>query len=95
MHSQVGDLVIDDDGIAQKGLLVRHLVMPDGLAARAGHALPSPGYLKEHLCEHHGPVPALSQGPCRSEDRQKDTAAEYEEALDAAKSAGISRLDSE
>ncbi len=28
MHRQVGDLVIDDNGIAKQGLLVRHLVMP-------------------------------------------------------------------
>lgn len=28
MHSQVGDLETDDKGIAQKGLLIRHLVMP-------------------------------------------------------------------
>lgn len=28
MYSQVGDLVIGSDGIAQRGLLVRHLVMP-------------------------------------------------------------------
>ena len=28
MHRQVGDLVIDDDGLARRGLLVRHLVMP-------------------------------------------------------------------
>jgi putative pyruvate formate lyase activating enzyme len=32
MHRQVGDLIIDDSGIARRGLLVRHLVMPDGLA---------------------------------------------------------------
>jgi putative pyruvate formate lyase activating enzyme len=32
MHRQVGDLVIDDAGIAERGLLVRHLVMPNGLA---------------------------------------------------------------
>jgi putative pyruvate formate lyase activating enzyme len=32
MHRQVGDLVIDDDGIACRGLLVRHLVLPNGLA---------------------------------------------------------------
>ncbi|MBN1323120.1 MAG: radical SAM protein [Methanotrichaceae archaeon] len=31
MHRQVGDLVIED-GIAQRGLLVRHLVLPGGLA---------------------------------------------------------------
>ncbi len=28
MHRQVGDLVLGADGIAQRGLLVRHLVMP-------------------------------------------------------------------
>jgi putative pyruvate formate lyase activating enzyme len=28
MHRQVGELVIDERGIAQRGLLVRHLVMP-------------------------------------------------------------------
>jgi len=32
MHRQVGDLVIDDEGIARKGLLVRHLVLPEGIA---------------------------------------------------------------
>ena len=32
MHRQVGDLVLDDRGIARRGLLVRHLVLPGGLA---------------------------------------------------------------
>ncbi|NQT16308.1 MAG: radical SAM protein, partial [Planctomycetes bacterium] len=32
MHRQVGDLVIDSQGIARRGLLVRHLVMPNDLA---------------------------------------------------------------
>jgi putative pyruvate formate lyase activating enzyme len=32
MHRQVGDLVIDDSGIARRGLLIRHLVLPQGLA---------------------------------------------------------------
>jgi len=32
MHRQVGDLVVAADGIAQRGLLVRHLVLPDDLA---------------------------------------------------------------
>ncbi len=32
MHAQVGDLVIGEDGIARHGLLVRHLLLPDGLA---------------------------------------------------------------
>ncbi|MCK9266510.1 radical SAM protein [bacterium] len=32
MHKQVGDLKVDSDGIAKKGLLVRHLVLPNNLA---------------------------------------------------------------
>ena len=32
MHSQVGDLKIDSSGLAFRGLLVRHLVMPAGIS---------------------------------------------------------------
>ncbi|MGC8866773.1 MAG: radical SAM protein [Elusimicrobiales bacterium] len=32
MHRQVGDLKLDDRGIAQRGLLIRHLVLPNNLA---------------------------------------------------------------
>jgi putative pyruvate formate lyase activating enzyme len=32
MHTQVGDLVMDSRDIALRGLLVRHLVLPGGLA---------------------------------------------------------------
>ncbi len=32
MHRQVGNLVLDETGIAIRGLIVRHLVMPDNIA---------------------------------------------------------------
>mgnify|MGYP000281863543 FL=1 len=32
MHRQVGDLITDKAGIAQRGLIIRHLVLPDGVA---------------------------------------------------------------
>ncbi|MFZ3047793.1 MAG: radical SAM protein [Desulfatirhabdiaceae bacterium] len=32
MHRQVGDLILDQAEIASRGLLVRHLVMPNGIA---------------------------------------------------------------
>jgi len=32
MHRQVGDLVVGAGGVAERGLLVRHLVLPGGLA---------------------------------------------------------------
>ncbi|MFC1743317.1 radical SAM protein [Candidatus Riflebacteria bacterium] len=35
MHRQVGDLITDEEGIATKGLLIRHLVMPEGLSDTA------------------------------------------------------------
>jgi putative pyruvate formate lyase activating enzyme len=35
MHRQVGDLTMDDRGVAQQGLLVRHLVLPNDLAGTA------------------------------------------------------------
>jgi putative pyruvate formate lyase activating enzyme len=31
MHRQVGDLIFDENGLAKSGVLLRHLVMPDGL----------------------------------------------------------------
>ena len=32
MYRQVGELVVDEVGIAQQGLIVRHLILPNGLA---------------------------------------------------------------
>ena len=33
MHSQVGDLSVNSEGIAERGLLIRHLVMPNGISS--------------------------------------------------------------
>jgi putative pyruvate formate lyase activating enzyme len=33
MHRQVGDLRMNSAGIAERGLLIRHLVMPNGVAS--------------------------------------------------------------
>jgi len=32
MHRQVGNLTVGEDGVAQKGLIVRHLILPNGIA---------------------------------------------------------------
>ena len=32
MYRQVGNLVTDDDGIAKRGLIIRHLILPGGLS---------------------------------------------------------------
>ena len=33
MHRQVGDLIINSKGVAERGLLIRHLVMPERVAS--------------------------------------------------------------
>lgn len=38
MYRQVGDLKTDDDGVAQRGVMLRHLVMPNGVAGTARFA---------------------------------------------------------
>jgi putative pyruvate formate lyase activating enzyme len=32
MYRQVGDLAVDESGVAQRGLIVRHLILPNGVA---------------------------------------------------------------
>ncbi|MFC1908012.1 radical SAM protein, partial [Chloroflexota bacterium] len=32
MYRQVGELIVDESGLAQRGLIVRHLILPNGLA---------------------------------------------------------------
>jgi len=36
MFRQVGNLVLDEDGIATRGLIVRHLILPNGLSGTEG-----------------------------------------------------------
>ncbi|MDI7269185.1 MAG: radical SAM protein [Myxococcota bacterium] len=95
MHRQVGDLEIDDRGIAVRGLLVRHLVMPNGLAGTDASmrflASLSPRtyvnvmgqYRPEHIAAAH---PTIGRRPRRDE---------IERARGAARAAGLQRLDGE
>ena len=32
MHRQVGDVILDESGLARQGLIIRHLILPNGLA---------------------------------------------------------------
>jgi len=94
MHRQVGDLVWDDDGIAQRGLLVRHLVLPNGLAGTPE--------LMRFLAEEISPntyVNVMAQyRPCyRAHEfpdiNRRPTSREYQDAVQAALDAGLTRLD--
>ncbi len=94
MHRQVGDLVLDGGGVAQRGLLVRHLVMPNGLAgtpeiARFLAEEISPGTYVNVMDQYH---PCAAASGNRAINR-RITAEEFQGALDAALKAGLTRLD--
>lgn len=94
MHRQVGDLEIDDDGVARRGLLVRHLVMPQGMAGTPevmrflAETLSPRTYVnvmaQYRPCGDAEKVEALTGYPSRTE---------FEQAVAAAKAAGLVRLD--
>ena len=91
MHKQVGDLVLNEEGIAIKGLLIRHLVMPGGLAGTAS--------LMKFIAEEISPkswINIMDQYyPTYLADRypeinRRSTRKEYLEALKAAEQASPS-----
>ena len=95
MHRQVGDLVIDKtSGLAVKGILVRHLVLPGGLAGTAkimaflANSLSRDTYVnvmsQYRPCGRAREMPALAVAL---------SPAEYDQAVRAANAAGITRLD--
>jgi putative pyruvate formate lyase activating enzyme len=94
MHRQVGDLVMDESGVARRGLLVRHLVLPDDLSGTRE--------IMEFLAREVSPrtyVNVMGQyRPCgRAGEhpflRQFLTGLEHEEAQRLAREAGLTRLD--
>jgi putative pyruvate formate lyase activating enzyme len=94
MHRQVGDLVLDKDGIAQRGLLVRHLILPEGLAGtrevvRFLAEEISPNTYLNLMAQYRPAFRAHEHPPL---DRPI-TAAEYDEAVEMAQAAGLTRLD--
>ncbi len=94
MHRQVGDLVLDFRGIAQRGLLVRHLVLPEGLAgtkeivAFLAKEISPDTYT--NIMEQYYPCYQASEHPPL--DRRL-TREEYRRAVKAAREAGLTRLD--
>ncbi|MCC7173620.1 MAG: hypothetical protein IT159_00370 [Bryobacterales bacterium] len=94
MHRQVGDLVTDEKGIALRGLMIRHLVLPENIAgtdrfvrfvaerlSRGTYVNIMAQYRPEHKAKG---IPELSR---------RITSAEYEQALRWANQAGLTRLD--
>ena len=94
MHRQVGDLVPDDDGIARRGLLVRHLVLPGGIAG-TDRVL---AFLAEQISRDTYVNLMDPYRPCYRADgypeiNRPTTSAEFCEALAAAERVGLTRID--
>jgi putative pyruvate formate lyase activating enzyme len=93
MHRQVGDLEIVD-GIAKKGLLIRHLAMPNGLAGSRetmefiAQEISLNTYI--NIMDQYRPCGEASKFP---EINRPLTAKEYLEAVEITRSFGLSRLD--
>jgi putative pyruvate formate lyase activating enzyme len=94
MHRQVGDLALDEAGVARRGLLVRHLVLPDEMSGTRE--------IMEFLAREISPdtyVNVMGQyRPCgRASEhpslRKFLTPLEHAEALQMSREAGLRRLD--
>lgn len=95
MHRQVGDLLLDDRGIAYRGLLIRHLVLPEGHAGSEECFQ----WIAEKLSRNTYLNIMDQYRPCGTADRHRDlsrviTSGEYREAVQLAKKHGLIRLDS-
>ena len=94
MHRQVGDLQLDGQGVAQRGLLVRHLVLPERLAGTGevvrflAREVSTDTYLnimvQYHPCYKAYEIPPLARPVSESE---------FSEAIALARQQGLSRLD--
>jgi putative pyruvate formate lyase activating enzyme len=94
MHRQVGDLQFGPNGLATRGLLVRHLVMPGGVADTASIMK----FLAEEISrdtyvnvmqQYHPEHKAVNY----SEINRPIYSHEFEDAINAARAAGLCRLD--
>lgn len=94
MHRQVGDLILDERGIAIRGIILRHLVMPEGLAGTkeimrfVAKEISSNTYV--NIMDQYRPCGNAYKYPSIN---RRITSEEYKEALKVAREEGIARLD--
>jgi putative pyruvate formate lyase activating enzyme len=94
MHRQAGDLQVDERGVAVRGLLVRHLVLPHKLAGTAevvrflADEISHDTYL--NIMDQYRPRYKASEFP---ELNRRVRSEEYAEAVRLAREAGLGRLD--
>jgi putative pyruvate formate lyase activating enzyme len=96
MYRQVGDLVTDENGLAKRGLIVRHLVMPENIADTReamrwiAQQLSLTTYV--NVMAQYYPAGKVSRGEY-AEINRRVTACEYEAALHEAWRTGLLRVD--
>lgn len=94
MHRQVGDLHINIKGIAMRGLLIRHLVLPNNLAGTdkivsfLANKISSNTYL--NIMDQYHPAYRSETLPDINRQTSLD---EYQQAVQWAQTAGLNRLD--
>ncbi len=94
MHRQVGVARPGPDGIMRRGLMIRHLVMPNGVSGTKqvvewiADNLPKDTYL--NLMSQYRPEYKAFDYP---EIARRLTVSEYEEAVSCARAAGLENLD--
>jgi putative pyruvate formate lyase activating enzyme len=94
MHRQVGDLKLAADNIAQRGLLVRHLILPNGIAGTEAvvrflaREISRETYV--NIMDQYRPTYRANEYP---ELDRMITAEEYRAAIDLAHRYGLNRLD--
>lgn len=96
MHRQVGDLVLDEHGLALRGVLLRHLVMPGDIAGTreimdwVARELGPNTYI--NVMPQYHPAGKVSRSEY-VEINRPITGNEFEKAVAAAHAAGLRRLD--
>lgn len=96
MHRQVGDLVVDEDGLALRGVLIRHLVMPGYLDETRAilkwirETLGPDVYV--NLMDQYYPAGLVSSRRYPEINRHLSSR-EFQEALEEARRLGLWRLD--
>jgi len=94
MHQQVGDLILDERGIARRGLIIRHLVLPENLAGTyevmkfIAEEISKNSYV--NLMDQYRPCYKARDFPPLD---KRITREEFVQAIKTAHSLGIKRLD--
>jgi putative pyruvate formate lyase activating enzyme len=96
MQRQAGDLILDINGIAQRGLIIRHLVLPEGLAGTSevmrfiANEISPDAYV--NIMDQYRPCYKAYNNPSYPAMGRRITNVEFEEAVRVAEEEGVKRL---